>query len=77
MGLHSRILESRPEPKADTQPLSHPDIPMDKFLLPIAPRHLENIQSLNKVTSSVIREVGPGRSRCSSIPHEEISGEKY
>ena len=27
MGLDSRSLESRPEPKVDTQPLSHPGAP--------------------------------------------------
>ena len=27
VGLHPKTPESRPEPKADTQPLSHPGIP--------------------------------------------------
>ena len=31
MGLDSRTPESRPEPKADTQPLSHPGTPLSMF----------------------------------------------
>ena len=32
-GTRSRILGSRPEPKADAQPLSHPGVPYHKFLM--------------------------------------------
>ena len=34
MGLDSRTLGSRPEPKADAQPLSHPGVPGRRFMLP-------------------------------------------
>lgn len=44
--------------------------------LPIVPRLYENTQSLNKITSPVIREVATGRSN--PISHEEsVPGEKY
>ena len=33
VGLNPRTLGSRPEPKADTQPLSHPDIPKKGIFL--------------------------------------------
>ena len=33
MGLNPRTPGSRPEPKTDTQPLSHPGVPIPWFLL--------------------------------------------
>ena len=33
MGLDPRTSGSRPEPKADAQPLGHPGIPVDLFLI--------------------------------------------
>ena len=32
VGLDPRTLGSRPEPKADAQPLGHPDVPLADFL---------------------------------------------
>ena len=32
VGLDPRTPESHPEPKADSQPLSHPGVPIDTFL---------------------------------------------
>ena len=34
VGLDPGALGSRPEPKADAQPLSHPGVPHDDFILP-------------------------------------------
>ena len=45
-GLDPTILGSQPEPKADTQPLSHPDAPIWWFLTLNVSRFLVSFYSL-------------------------------
>ena len=40
-GLYPRTPGSPPEPKADTQPLSHPGVPPDPFLKNISREYVE------------------------------------
>ena len=47
VGLNPRTLGSWPEPKVDTQPLSHPGAPRIEFLMPITMVLLYKLDFIN------------------------------
>ena len=49
VGLDPRTMGSRPEPKADAQPLSHPGVPRSWFMAPMAQSFTSSLPSQHNV----------------------------
>ena len=53
MGLSPRTPGSRPEPKADTQPQSHPGVPIAMFLFSYKFKNFSSVSSITEQPSEL------------------------
>ena len=75
MGLNPRTLGSQPEPKADTQPLSHPSVPILKFLKRSVVLLFMNIfRNMSHMTFNRLMSSSEYKKNCTQItkPHNAL-----